>query len=124
MADVLEGKFPKKNLGAITSFEGSPHLARSNGPRFNYDDLIGRTGLVTYRKMRLDEQVKAVMVFKRDAIFARGWSFQFDEASKLPDEQKAQRIADFNRIVGKISGSFVDGLNCIATGRDFGYSLT
>jgi hypothetical protein len=32
--------------------------------------------------MRTDEQVKAVMNFKRDAITARGWTFKYEEYSQ------------------------------------------
>jgi hypothetical protein len=123
--DVVAGKFPKKPENVIQSYEGRAYLAAPIGSqRYNPDTLIGTTGLRTYAKMRLDEQVKAVMNFKRDAIFARGWTFVFDEASSLSDEEKAFRIDAFKRIVTKIQGSFVDGLNCIASGRDYGYSVT
>lgn len=124
MSEILQGNFPPKPLDRVVSVEGSVAVARTRGRRFNFDDLIGTRGLFTYRKMRLDEQVKAVMVFKRDAIFARGWCFEFDEDTTLSEAEQQTRVEAFKRIVQRIPGSFVDGLNCIATGRDFGYSVT
>lgn len=124
MSEVIDGRFPPKPLDRVVSVEGSVAVARTRGRRFNFDDLIGSRGLFTYRKMRLDEQVKAVMVFKRDAIFARGWCFEFDEDTTLSEAEQKMRVEAFKRIVQRIPGSFVDGLNCIATGRDFGYSVT
>jgi SPP1 gp7 family putative phage head morphogenesis protein len=96
----------------------------SLGPRYNPDDLVGRKGLSIYAKMRVDEQVKAVMNFKRDAITSRGWSFKYEETSSLSEEERQKRCYIFEQIVSRMRGSFVDGLNLIATGRDFGYSMT
>jgi SPP1 gp7 family putative phage head morphogenesis protein len=96
----------------------------SLGPRFNPDELVGRKGLAIYRKMRHDEQVKAVMNFKRDAITARGWSFKYEDSSALSEKERAKRCQVFSEIICRMRGSFSDALNVIATGRDFGLSLT
>lgn len=96
----------------------------SLGPRYNPDDLVGRKGLAIYAKMRVDEQVKAVMNFKRDAITARGWSFKYEDDSALSEEERAKRCRVFCEILCGMRGSFVDGLNIISTGRDYGMSLT
>jgi SPP1 gp7 family putative phage head morphogenesis protein len=96
----------------------------SLGPRYNPDQLAGRNGLGIYAKMRLDEQVKAVMNFKRDAITARGWTFKYEEESSLSQTEQDKRKRVFTEIFTKMRGSFVDALNVIATGRDYGFSLT
>lgn len=96
----------------------------SLGPRFTPDLLIRRNGIAIYEKMRIDEQVKAVMNFKRDAITARGWTFKYEDESSLSDTERAKRCRVFCEIFNKMRGSFVDGLNVIATGRDYGFSLT
>lgn len=96
----------------------------SLGPRYNPDDLVGRKGLAIYAKMRIDEQVKAVMNFKRDAITARGWSFKYEDTSSLTEKERTKRCYVFEQILCRMRGSFVDGLNLIATGRDFGLSMT
>ena len=96
----------------------------SLGPRYTPDLLIRRNGIAIYEKMRVDEQVKAVMNFKRDAITARGWTFKYEEYSKLSDEERAKRVRVFTELLNRMHGSFVDALNVIATGRDYGFSLT
>lgn len=96
----------------------------SLGPRYNPDQLVGRQGIGIYDKMRLDEQVKAVMNFKRDAITARGWTFKYEEYSGLSEPERLKRIRIFTEIMAKMKGSFLDALNLIATGRDYGFSMT
>lgn len=121
--NLLDGKFPKAPLDQVISWERDGYYF-AGAARFNPDQLGGRDGMRTYKKMRIDEQVKAVMNFKRDAIFARGWTFSFASGTKLSDEEQATRISVAKAWVEKIRGSFIDALNCVATGRDFGYSLT
>jgi len=94
------------------------------GPRYTPDQLVRRSGVAIYEKMRIDEQVKAVMNFKRDAITARGWTFKYEDESSLSEEERGKRIRVFTEILNKMHGSFVDALNVIATGRDYGFSLT
>lgn len=96
----------------------------SLGPRYTPDLLVRRHGIGIYEKMRVDEQVKAVMNFKRDAITARGWTFKYEDASGLSDTERGKRIRVFTEIFCKMRGSFVDALNVVATGRDYGFSLT
>lgn len=96
----------------------------SLGPRYNPDALVGRKGLKIYQDMRLDEQVKAVMNFKRDAITARGWTFKYEDYSKLAEGERTKRVRVFTELLTRMRGSFVDGLNVIATGRDYGFSMT
>lgn len=96
----------------------------SLGPRYNPDDLVGRKGLRIYQQMRLDEQVKAVVNFKRDAITARGWSFKYEDTSSLSEEERARRCYVFEQILCRMRGSFVDAINLVAMGRDYGLSLT
>lgn len=92
--------------------------------RINLDDLAAKKGLGIYHKMRLDEQVKAVVNFKRDAILSRGWTFEFDTESKLSDDEQKHRIRVFEKIIQLMPGSFIDALNNISIGREYGYSLT
>ncbi len=94
------------------------------GPRYNEDDLVGRAGLKIYNKMRLDEQVKAVMNFKRDAITARGWTFKFEEHTGLSEKEQDKRKRVFVDILNGMRGSFIDAMNIVATGRDYGFSMS
>lgn len=116
---------PRPKLRSIVSHELSPMFSRVSGERYNPDELIYRKGMLVYRRMMSDEQVKAVMVFKRDAITARGWQFLYkDSPSKLSREEKLDRIRVLEGIIRKMGGSFDDAINGILTGRQFGFSLT
>ena len=92
--------------------------------RINPDDLVRRKGLLVYSKMRHDEQVKAVCTFKRDAILSRGWTLEFDKDSSLSETEREARISIIKKIIDRMPGSFMDSLNAISTGREFGFSLT
>jgi SPP1 gp7 family putative phage head morphogenesis protein len=109
---------------SVISIERAQFGAGESYPRVNLDDLAARKTLAVYAKMRLDEQVKAAVTFKRDAILSRGWTFEFDEDSRLPDAEKAQRIKVSQKTVKKMPGSFIDALNVVSTGREFGFSVT
>ena len=118
----LEGVTPKPRKLEVVSYELSPLYLQ--GERYNPDDLVGRRGLTVYKKMLIDEQVRAVVQFKRDAITSRGWTFSFDKDSPLSDDERAARIAVYEAAARRMQGSFEDALNAVARGRSFGYSLT
>jgi SPP1 gp7 family putative phage head morphogenesis protein len=111
-------------LGQIVSYERSVFGNAGAITRFNPDDLIGKKGTGIYGKMRQDEQVKSVVIFVRDAILSRGWSFEFSKDSKLSNTEKELRIRVMEQSIEKMHGSFVDCLNGISTGREYGFSLT
>jgi len=92
--------------------------------RINPDDLVRRKGLLVYSKMRNDEQVKAVCTFKRDAILSRGWNLEYEKDSPLSEEERSARIGIIKKIIDRMPGSFIDALNAISTGREFGFSMT
>jgi len=123
IADVppVEAPITPQPLDEVAGFEKSFF---NFGPRYNPDRLVGQKGIEVYDRMRVDEQVKAVMNFKRDAITARGWMFSYDEGSKLSPAEQDRRIRVFGKILESMKGSFLDALNVIATGRDFGFSMT
>lgn len=110
----------------IISYEGSRYGLMNIGefPRANPDDLARRKGLKIYAQMRLDEQVKAVCVFKRDAILSRGWSLKYEEDTKLSEKERKDRIDTLSKLIKKMPGTFIDVLNNISTGREFGFSLS
>ncbi|MEE8394921.1 MAG: DUF935 family protein, partial [bacterium] len=92
-------------------------------PRYNPDDLIGRKGFAIYDRMMLDEQLKAVVHFKRDAITARGWFFEL-ESEELDEPERRRRIALLEHIVAEMEGSFADSLNGMLTAITHGFSMT
>lgn len=92
-------------------------------PKYNPDELLGRRGATIYKKMMMDEQVKAVVRFKRDAISARGYSFELED-DRLSDTEIEMRIAIYEEMVSQTRGSFKDGLNFILKAMWQGFSLT
>lgn len=110
--------------GSIVSLEVGVFSGIANGSRYNPDDLVGRQGLAIYAKMRNDEQVKAVCQFKRDVIVSRGWTLDYDTQSSLSATEREKRVRIVSKMLDRMRGSFTDALNVIATGREFGFSLT
>lgn len=122
-AAPIEAKTPAVNLDQITTYDLATSLGGA-APRINLDQLVGSKGLHIYSQMANDEQVKAVMNFKRDAITARGWTLQMSEDSSLSETERAARICVMNECVKRMKGSFSDTLNMVMTGRAYGFSIT
>lgn len=122
----LSEAFPKQDPDKITTYDHSQLFSAHGvlGQRWNPDDLVGKRGLDIYKRMMVDEQVKAVTEFKLDAIIARGFEFTFDESTQLAEEEQQRRIGLFNYLTCKMRGSFSDGIENVATGRELGFSVT
>lgn len=104
----------------VVSYE----TADTFGPRYNQDTLIGRKGYAIYSQMLQDEQVKAVVQFRRDAILSPGWELQFPTSSGLSEEEQAARIYTLTDIFSRMRGAFSDALASVCMGHVFGYSMT
>jgi SPP1 gp7 family putative phage head morphogenesis protein len=121
----LAETYPEQPIDNVTTFDQtSLWTAGYGGNRYNPDDLVQRKGLPIYAKMAEDEQVKAVIDFKLAAILARGWTFEFDEDSELGDEEKELRGKVFKKVIKRMYGSFADSLDAVASGREYGFSIT
>lgn len=94
--------------------------------KYNPDALIRQKGYPIYRRMLLDEQVKAVTRFKRDSVTARRYFFEFEgsDAEEISEDEAAFRIDLFETILRRMSGSFLDALNGIMSGMYHGFSIT
>lgn len=77
----LAAESDKAPVGDV-AYSESLLYARSDWPKYNPDELLRMRGTKIYAQMMLDEQVKAVVRFKRDAVTARKWSFEFDLPEK------------------------------------------
>jgi len=94
-------------------------------PKYNPDELIGRKGHRIYRDMMIDEQVKAVVKFKRDAITARDFTFRMPDDGSVPHNEEAKRRIDiYNTMVRETHGSFADGMNFVMMAMYQGFSMT
>jgi SPP1 gp7 family putative phage head morphogenesis protein len=109
----------------VTSVDGlSAYAFGVRQERYNPDMLAARKGgLRIYQRMQDDEQVKAVLKFKRDAIIGRGYEFVFDE-TKLSKEEQDRRHKVMQQTTRKMAGSFTDGIVGVLKGMTYGYSIT
>lgn len=97
----------------------------SDFPRYNPDDLIGRKGFGIYKKMMRDEQIKAGVKFKRDAIVSRGYYFKLSEdASGLSEAEVERRVKIFEQIISDMEGDFNQVIHKILTSIYNGFSLS
>lgn len=127
MGQILDkpGIFPKQKPDEVVTWERSDLFAGTTWPRYNPDSLVGRKGLGIYETMRTDEQVKAVLTFKRDAVLGRGWQFCYDDDDdSLSPEEKQARIKLFTRIVDSMDHPFIDALRGVFSAMYFGFSVS
>ena len=120
--DVKAETLPEKDVGWS---ERSAIYTLRDFEKYNPDDLIGRKGYGIYRKMMIDEQVKAVVKFKRDAVTSRDYMFELDgEKYNLSEEECQRRIALSNEIIEQLQGSWMDAVNGIMSAIYNGFSMT
>lgn len=119
----LSDTYPEQKPDQIVSYDVVDAYSTIGGQRYNPDDLVGTKGLAVYSRMLVDEQVKSVTEFKLNAILGRGHQFKFLR-SRLSDEEQKARIAVFETAVDRLRGSFVDAIEGVASGREFGFSIT
>lgn len=95
-------------------------------PRYNPDDLIGRKGWQIYAKMMQDEQIKAAVKFRRNAVTGRDWAFTFtqDVIEQIGEDEAERRLAVLNQAVRRMPGAFKRSLNFIMKAMYQGFSVT
>lgn len=89
-----------KAVAGETGWSESLLYAKNSWPKYNPDELIGRKGALVYKKMMQDEQVKAVVRFKRDAITGRRWTFEFDKKDLI----SANKAASSGSAISPVGG--------------------
>lgn len=119
----LSDTYPEQKPDQIVSYDVVDAYSTIGGQRYNPDDLVGTKGLQIYSRMLVDEQVKSVTEFKLNAILGRGHQFKFLR-SRLSDEEQKARVAVFETAIDRLRGSFVDAIEGVASGREFGFSIT
>jgi SPP1 gp7 family putative phage head morphogenesis protein len=110
-----DGAQGKAQVGE-TGWSESLVYAKSSWPKYNPDDLTALKGARVYRKMMNDEQVKAVVRFKRDAITGRRYYFEYDAkdllaANKTEQDSTAEPVGG-NEDAAPIIGNMVKGKMC------------
>jgi hypothetical protein len=88
--------------------------------RWNPDELIWRRGFAIYRKMLLDDQVRALIALKQSVIVSRKWHFEVGR-----DDPAHQECAAFFRALleERLEGTFSQVLREILSSQAFGFSL-
>ncbi|MCK5609668.1 DUF935 family protein [Candidatus Pacearchaeota archaeon] len=115
-------KLPAEDVGWS---ERSAIYSLNDFEKYNPDDLIGRKGYGIYRKMMQDEQIKAVVKFKRDAVTSRDYMFTLDgKKYGLSDSEVKKRIALSYEIIEQLEGSWIDAINGIMSAIYNGFSMT
>lgn len=87
---------------------------------YNPSVLVSRKGLNIYDQMKMDEQVKATLSFKKLAALSPGW-----EVTSPGDQDEAWEVTAFVRdVFNHLPGGMDGALKKIMLGLDYGYSVT
>lgn len=116
-----------KSLLPSSAYQLSPYAAAMMGyagVKYNPDDLLSRKGFDIYKRMMLDEQIKAVVRFKISALLSRGYFLEYPKECELPEEVRKARIEVMNEGLRVMGGSFKTGLKTILTSVWQGFSIT
>ncbi|MBI4185312.1 MAG: DUF935 family protein [Proteobacteria bacterium] len=87
---------------------------------YNPSRLVQRRGLDVFDAMRRDEQVKAALKLKKEAVIASGWDVISPEGR--PADWEVTRFVRW--ALESLAGTFEGALRGVLTALDFGYSLT
>jgi SPP1 gp7 family putative phage head morphogenesis protein len=92
--------------------------------QYNPDELLTSKGFKIYRRMMIDDQIKACLRFKQYSVISRGWYFdiQEDDAGN-PDAQQTEIADFFDALLQHLRGSFSDKLIEILSAMESGYSI-
>ena len=90
---------------------------------YNPDDLIGRKGIKVYMNMRRDEQIKAALTTKKNAIIASGIEVAIEDKEREDDKvlEEQKRFIEFN--LAEMEGTVETFMLDVLSAFDFGYSL-
>lgn len=116
---------PAKEAAPVTeaAWSESSLYNGADFPKYNPDALLSRKGYAIYSKMMTDEQIKAVVRFKRDAITSRQVIFEC-EHENLSEQDNAFRKELYEHVLDQMSGSFSDALNGVMSAMHNGFSMT
>ncbi len=115
----------KTTAGQMGWAVGTTLFQLGDFPRYNPDDLLVKKGKTVYKKMMLDDQVKACSEFKRDAVTSRKWFFDKRPAESGngfdPEHERMEKF--FKHLIDQLEMPWKDGLDAILTGMRHGFSI-
>lgn len=123
IGERIKALFAKPKVQAApaeVAWAESPMYSSTAWPRYNPDDLLSRQGYKIYQRMMIDEQIKAVVRFKRDAITSRRWYFEYE----ADDAEQTKMAEILTAIIRRMPGSFNDCLNGVMSAMYAGYSIS
>lgn len=86
---------------------------------YNPSALVSRQGLSIFDRMRIDDQIKAAMAFKKLAVLASGW--EITSPQDRPPEWEPTEFLE--HVFTKLDGSLDDALTEIMSAFDYGFSI-
>ena len=120
-----ETTLPKDAMIEI-SYTSSGQLFMRGITPYNPDDLVGKKGLTIYKRMMTDDQVKAGVRVKQNAVLSTGYEIQPPQVEKdSGDEEIAEeqrKFIEFN--FGEMEGSFDSKLLEIMSAIWAGFSVS
>jgi hypothetical protein len=111
----------KDLLDAIAMVDPTQLINRRMFSPYNPEILVQRKGLGIYDKMCRDEQIKACLKFKKDALMASGW--EVVSPGERPDDWEVTRFVK-DVFSMHIQGGFKKTMNKILRAFEYGYSVT
>ncbi|MCI0407557.1 MAG: DUF935 family protein [Acidobacteria bacterium] len=87
---------------------------------YNPDDLVGARGLRIYAQMQADDQVKAALTLKKQAVLSTGWDLE--PASDAPEDAEVAEFcqAAFDQMEGTLDDDLYEVMSALA----YGYSVS
>lgn len=107
-------------VGIADLFTASAYVKHGAVTVYNPSELITRRGYTTIDKMRLDEQIKAAMTFKKQAINSSGW-----EIVSPSDQAQDWEVTEFVReTLSNTTTSLNEVIREMLLALDYGFSIT
>lgn len=88
--------------------------------QYNPSDLVGRQGLRVFTKMRKDDQIKAALSLKKNAVLAPGWDIKSPEGESEDWEPREFVLW----CLSYLDGTFEADLREVMSALDYGFSVT
>lgn len=99
---------------------GNPRIHNTSGVTFNPDKIAARKGLQEYDLVRVDDQVKAAMAFKKLAVTKSGYSVASPPGK--PEDWVVTKFVEAQLLA--LAGTLNETIKQILLGLDYGFSVT
>ncbi len=95
---------------------------------YNPDDLVGKKGLMVYRDMLRDEQVKSAIRITEKAVLASGFDVVAPELPEDADQTRRDEADEQARLcnfcISEMKGTYESKLIGIMSARQYGFSIS